>query len=135
MTALRMLAVLLCVILISVSALRADEDKNAWREKVETAVAGGIKLLEAKNYVGFLEAFVEPEMLEKFSKGGSIEDFAKKFGQDKAPVLLKILNKIKDMKPTMEQNGKVASYDVEVEGSPKKGIKFKKIDKYWYIIN
>jgi len=111
---------------------QADE-KNAWREKVDTAVTGGIKLLEAKDYAGFLKAFVEPEMMEKFGDG--IDEFAKMFGEKKGPQLLVVLKKIKDMKPTMEEDGKVASFDVQVEGSSKKGIKFKKIDKYWYIMN
>lgn len=109
------------------------DDKNEWREKVETAITGGIKLLEAKDYAGFLKAFVEPEMLGKFGDG--IDEFAKMFGEKKGPQLLGVLKKIKDMKPTMEQDGKVASFDVEIDGSSKKGIKFKKIDKYWYIIN
>jgi hypothetical protein len=135
MTTTRLLTLLLCGCLLSVQTTRADEDKNAWREKVDTAIAGGIKLLEAKDYAGFLKAFVEPEMMEKFSKDGSIDEFAKMFGEKKGPQLLEVLKKIKYMKPTMEQDGKVASFDVEIEGTSKKGIKFRKIEKYWYIIN
>lgn len=134
MNTIRSLTVLLCGCLLSVSTLRAD-DKDAWREKVDTAIAGGIKLLEAKDYAGFLKAFVEPEMMQKFSEGGSIDEFAKMFGEKKGPQLLGVMKKIKDMKPTMEKDGTIASFDVEIEGVSKKGIKFKKIDKYWYIIN
>ncbi len=134
MTTIRLLAVLMCGCLLSVSTLRAD-DKDAWREKVDTAITGGIKLLEAKDYAGFLQAFVEPDMMKKFSEGGSIDEFAKMFGEKKGPQLLGVMKKIKDLKPTMEEDGKIAKFDVEFEGSSKKGIKFKKIDKYWYIIN
>lgn len=127
------LAVLLSAVTVFGSTARAD-DKNSWREKLETVIPGGIRLLESKDYAAFLQAFVEPEMIEKLG-GGSIDEFAKKFGEKKGPQLLTVMKKIKDMKPTMEQDGKVANFEVEVEGSSKKGIKFKKIDKYWYIIN
>ncbi|HMO36504.1 MAG TPA: hypothetical protein PKA06_10720, partial [Gemmatales bacterium] len=88
----KMVTVLVSLIFLNVAAL-ADES-NTWQEKLETAITEGIKLLEGKEYVKFLKAFVEPPELEELSKGGSIEEFAEKFAVSKGPQLLSVLKNI-----------------------------------------
>ena len=127
-------SVLVCLLAIGLHQVSA-EDKDVVRENLNTAIPYGIKLLEAKEYLAFLKAFVEPEQLKKFSDRGDIEEFANKFGEGKSRQLLLVLKQIKDNKPTLSEDGKKAAYDIQVEGVTKKGITFTKVGKYWYINN
>lgn len=120
------------VSILCFTALQAD-DKQAWREKLDTAIPEGIRLLEAKEYASFLKAFVEPSEFEKLTQTIGLEEFAVKFGEKKAGQLLEVLKHIKGKAPKIDGNDAV--YDVKVEGFSKDKIKFKKVEKYWYIIN
>jgi hypothetical protein len=64
-----------------------------------------------------------------------LEEFPKQFGEHFAPRLLEILRAIKDTKPTMESDGKRATYEFRKEIDGKKSITFVKVEKYWYIQN
>lgn len=125
---------MLCLITMSIEQSRG-EDKDAVREKLDTAIGEGIRLLEAKEYVAFLKNFVEPEAFKKFSEAGNIEDFAQKFGESKAKQLTEVLKSIKTATPKISEDGKKATFDISVEGVSKKNIAFTKIGKYWYINN
>lgn len=124
------------ILLVITAAVAHADDKNAWREKLDTVIPGCIKLLEAKEHVKLLEAIVEPDQLDKLKeKEGGMDAFAMQFGKKKAEMLLKVLKEVKGRNPTMEENGIIASYEVNVEGFPKKALKFRKVDKCWYIMN
>lgn len=129
-----MKAVLSVLTLVLASVMVHAQD-NTWQEKLETAIPEGIKLLEAKEYVKFLKAFVEPPHLQKLSEQGSVEDFAENFGKTKGPQLLKVLQNIKGRTPTLEEEGTKATYEVSVEGVSKKTITFRKHGKTWHIAN
>lgn len=105
------------------------------REKLETLITEGIQLLEAKNYKGFIELYLLPAELKKHTKGISLEEFAKRFGEQEAPHLIECLKEIKGTKPSLEDNGTKATF----AWKPQKGgvvwITFVKVDKYWYIAN
>jgi hypothetical protein len=129
-----MKAVLSVLTLVLVSVMVHAQD-NIWQEKLETAIPEGIKLLEAKEYVKFLKAFVEPAHLQKLSEQGSVEDFAENFGKTKGPQLLKVMQNIKGRTPTLEEEGTKATFEVSVEGVTKKTITFRKHGKTWHITN
>ena len=132
----RALSAMITLLLSMFLALNTHaDDKQAWREKLETVIPEGIRMLEAKEYVPFIKAMVEPEQLGKLTENGPVDEFAERFAKRKAADLLKVLKDIKGRTPSMEENGTVASYEVNVEGFSKKAIKFRKIDKYWYIMN
>ncbi|MFO0814319.1 MAG: hypothetical protein U0796_13925 [Gemmatales bacterium] len=132
----RVLSSMIALVFFACIALNAQaDDKQTWREKLETAIPEGIRMLEAKEYVPFIKAMVEPDQLAKLTENGTVEEFAERFAKRKAADLLKVLKDIKGRTPSMEENGTVASYEVNVEGFSKKAIKFRKVDKYWYIVN
>jgi hypothetical protein len=105
------------------------------REKLETAIPEGVRLLEAKEYATFIKHFAEPDQLKKATRDTSLEAFAKEFGQEKAAILLKVLKSIKDTKPAFSADGKKATYNLKDDVAGKKTITFVKVDKYWYIQN
>lgn len=122
---------------LAVCGLATSEDKADPREKLETIIPLGIKQLEAKDYAKFLKTFVLPEDYEQITKNVSAEEFAKKFGEDNAAKLLKILKAIKDAKPTLDKDGSEATYDIKKEDqvNGKATIVFVKKDKFWYVRN
>ena len=122
---------------VAVCGLATGEDKPDPREKLETIIPLGIKQLEAKDYVKFLKTFVNPEDFEQITKNVSAEEFAKRFGEDKSAGVLKVLKSIKDAKPTLDKDGKEATFDIKKEDqvNDKPTIVFVKKDKFWYIRN
>lgn len=102
------------------------------REKLDTAIAEGIRLLETKDYVKFLSTFVPPEVLA--ARGKSIEEFAAEFSQGRAVEALAALKYIQSSKPAMSADGTSAFY--EISPPPERGprsMTWSKIGKYWYI--
>jgi hypothetical protein len=118
--------------LLSLNTL-ADEKKPDPREKVETALAEAIRLLEAKDYTTVIKNFAPPEVLEKMTKEKSLEEVAKGFGEGKGPRLLKVLKATKDVKPKLNNAGDKATFELPEEVNSKKSVSFIKVGKYWYI--
>jgi len=119
--------------LLAVVGLAAADSKADPREKPETAVPEGIRLLEAKDYATFLTNFVPPDDLKKITAKASLDEFAKRFGENKAPQLLQVLKSIRDSKPALDPSGKKATYELKEQIEGKKSIIWVKVDKYWYI--
>jgi hypothetical protein len=130
-------AVLACVVGFAAlgRAAPAKPAKADPREKLETAIPEGIRLLEAKEHKTFLQKFAAPDDLARFTRKLSLEELARQFGKDKAVVLLKILRSVKGKKPTIEAKGKKATFKHNVKGAGKESISFVKVDKFWYIQN
>lgn len=121
-------------LLLCAGSTMADE-KRTFQENLDTAIAEGIKMLEGQEYARFLKHYVEPDQFKKFSEQGDIDEFAKKFSEKKAKIILDVLKSIKGKTPKMEEDGKKASFEIKLEGFPKDSIVFARIDKYWYIKN
>ncbi|HMP01898.1 MAG TPA: hypothetical protein PKD86_10740 [Gemmatales bacterium] len=124
----------LCLVAVSIGFVTAD-DKPHPREKLDTAILEGIRLLEAKEYAAFLKAFVLPEELKQITESVSMEVFAQQFGERKAPRLLEVLKEVKGAKPAMDPQGAEATYELKEEIAGKKKITFIKSGKLWYIKN
>ena len=118
-----------------VAPVVAQDVKPESRQALETAIPEGLRLLEAKEYKAFVEVFVAPADLKKITERTSLEEFAKDFGDRKAPLLLEVLKEIKGTKPSLDDNGTKATFALKEERDGKKSITFVKIDKYWYIKN
>lgn len=133
----RLLSLLVLFLLsaVDVTVARAEDPKPDPREKLETAIPDGIKLLTAKEFKPFIEKFVAPDDLKEITKKTTIEEFAKRFGEEKAATLLKVLENIKDTKPTFDKTETKATYTLTQTIGNKKTITFKKVEKYWYIQN
>jgi hypothetical protein len=121
--------------LLFVTPVLSDDDHPERREQLATAIPEGIRLLEAKEFESFLKSFVPPEDLKRITEETSLAEFAKTFGQRKAPRLLEVLTEIKDEKPVFGKNETEATYTLKKEIGGKKSLTFVMIDKYWYIRN
>ena len=102
------------------------------RERLDTAIAEGIKLLEAKEHAKFLTMFVAPDVL---ASRGPIEQFAADFASRRASAALEALKQIQKLKPAMSADGLTATYGPLTPG-PVGGptsMTWGKIGKYWYI--
>jgi hypothetical protein len=133
----RLLYILFFFLLSAVEAtvVLAQDPKPDPREKLETAIPESIKMLTAKEFKPFIEKFVAPDDLKEITKRTTVEEFAKRFGEEKAETLLKVLEDIKDTKPTFDKTETKATYTLTQTIGSKKSITFKKVEKYWYIQN
>jgi hypothetical protein len=120
---------------VGLVALVTAQGKADPREKLETAIPEAIRLLEAKEHETLLKSFVPPDELKQLTNGMSLEEFAKRFGKSHAPTLLQILQAVKDKKPTLDPDGKKATFKHGIKDAPKDSITFVKIDNFWYIQN
>jgi hypothetical protein len=127
-------AILLCFLLLSILAAAPAPKANP-REQLKTAIPEAIRLLEAREYMTFLKTFVAPDDLKKITKDKPLDELATFFAENKAAQLLKALKSIKDAKPTRDDSGKKATYQLGEEIAGKKTITWVKVDKYWYIRN
>ena len=90
----------------------------------------GIAMLEAKQYVEFLDRFIHPNEKDSILENVSIEKFARDFGKEKAADLLQALKTTKRTYPIMSTDGQTASYNIQP-----RPLVFGKIDGLWYILN
>lgn len=109
------------------------QEKADPREKLDTAIAEAIRLLEAKDYETLLKNFVPPDELKRITERKSFDEFVKEFSKGKAATLLEVLKWAKDKKPTLDKDGRRADFGPYKEGS--KSFKMYKIGDYWYIGN
>ncbi len=124
-------AALACV--VAFAALVRGQTKADPREKLDTAIPEAIRLLEAKKYETFLQKYVVPDQLKEIIKAVSLEEFAQSFGRNKAPALLRVLKAVKGKKPSLDKEGKKATFKHGVKGVPYDSITFVKVDKFWYM--
>ncbi len=91
--------------------------------------------MEDQKYDAFIKSFVPPADLKKIPEGEERKEFAKTFGERKAPILIKVLKEIKDAKPSLDDSGTKATFALKEPLGGKKSINFVKIEKYWYLKN
>jgi len=113
----------------------AADAKPDPRTKLETAIPYAIQLLEAGNHETFIRQFMPPDKFAKHTAQTPLNEIVAQFGQQKAPRLLVVLNVIKDLKPTMDDQGTKAAYELKEPANGKKSVIFVKIGDYWYIAN
>ena len=102
------------------------------REKLDTAIAEGVRLLEKKDYVAFLTAFVTPADLA--ARGKSVEDFAAEFATERGEVALVALKQIQTLKPAMSADGTSATFQLHLADERAPGaMTWTKIGARWYI--
>lgn len=122
--------------LLAAGGLVAADSKADPRENLETALPEAIRRLEAKEYTSFLRDFVSPDDLKGITEQGPLDEFAKAFGEGKAAQLLQVLKSIVDAKPTLNESGNEATYELkDAPSDSKKTITWMKIGEFWYIQN
>jgi hypothetical protein len=109
------------------------------REQLSTAVAHGIKLLEARDHARFLREFVSPDDAKQIfgqEPGGPDNPrLAEQFGKQKAPQLLEALREAQRASPQYENNGQLAAFPLKTPIGSRRALAFVKVGKYWYIKN
>ena len=126
----------ICLAIVLTVAQSAPAAKPDPREQLPTAIAEGIRLLEAKQYLAFISAFVTPAEVKSRSDRGDLEAFAQKFGESpRAAALLAALKEIQQVKPIMDKGDTVATFPLSpMDGRPNT-LRFEKIGKYWHLAN
>jgi hypothetical protein len=123
---------IVCLIAWLVAVPQRGAAKPDPREELQTAIAEGIRLLEAREYKTFVTTFVPAEELKK---RGDIDAFVEKFSGPRAAQLLAALKEIQTAKPVMDDSGTRATFGLQAaEGRPN-SLRFEKIGRYWYIAN
>ena len=135
MTTVRFASILFSLLLLMIGQVQADTTPNP-REKLQTAIPEGIRLLETKEYITFLKNFMNPCDLEQFIKEeNSLEEGAKMFAEEKAQRLLEIFKEIQDVKPKFENNGNKAIFQLKDNDEGIHTIIFVRFERYWYILD
>ena len=131
-----MTLVTLCAVLVlgatPPAAVQADP-----REQLTTAVAHGIKLLEAKDHLRFMKEFISPDDMKKVlgSRPEIDATMAQKFGEQKAPLLLEALKDAQKGTPRYDAEGVTAVYPLKTPIGGREVLAFVKVGKLWYIRN
>jgi hypothetical protein len=114
----------------------AEDVKVDPRETLEASLCEGIRLLEAKERNAFLEGFVTPTDLNEYTKGKSLDELAKDFGEQKSLMLLKVLKEIKGATPILKKTATEVTFGFDkAKIGKKKAVAFVKMGKYWHIQN
>ena len=107
-------------------------------EDISKHVASGIELIEAKKYTEFLTAFVLPEEFKAIvAKRGSVDEFAKHFGEARAESMLERLKYVKGKKVWITADGLTAVFDLKTSNikDVKPYLCLVKVDGKWYMKN
>ncbi len=114
-------------------SLNAADATDA-REKLGIIIPHGIALLEKGDHKTFIQTFVSPDDLKKFSDKSSLDEFVLEFGKEKAAVLLTVLKSIQGSQPRIWGDGKKATFDIpENISSSRRLISFTLIGQHWFI--
>jgi hypothetical protein len=121
----------------SPSAQAAAAQSPDPRTKPQTLVAEGIRLLEAKDYVKFLQTFVPPDEFKRLSEQASAEQIVASAGfSERIGMLLTALKSIKDATPALDAEGATATYQLKepILGN-RDTMVFIKVGDFWYLRN
>jgi hypothetical protein len=130
----RRFAAPLCLVFLAVASLAADEKKPDPRENIGTLIPHGIKLMEAKKYKEFMEAFVPPADLARMKESGMFDEIAKKFGEgNKATQLLAALKEVNGSVPEYNDDKTEATFKLKTPQGNKKSLDFKQVGTYWVL--
>jgi hypothetical protein len=126
------MSVTVCLLALLVAVPQRGPARPDPREQLTTAIAEGIRLLEAKEYKAFVMTFVPAEELKK---RGDIDAFVEKFAGPRASQLLAALKEIQTATPVMDESGTKATFALQAAGGRPNSLRFERIGGYWYIAN
>jgi hypothetical protein len=104
------------------------------QDALGAAIAHGLALLRAKDYTGFLKAFVPPDELKKMTEDSTLEKEAAQIASELGGNVLAIFERIQDIRPVLNKEGTLATFTLPGEGvDGEHEFTFKRIGKDWYI--
>ncbi len=122
------------------SSAAAPSSSGAWQSAAVEAVAGSprdaidrmLKLLREGAVEELFNTLVDPADLKKLTDSEPLSDVIAAFRKEgKDRDLVKLLVRVRDMTPNIDQAEHTATYDQEGE----KTIRFHEIDGRWYVMN
>lgn len=113
----------------------AKKKLYALHKHLRTLITQGSQLLKKKKYAAFLQRFISPKDKKRILGSSSMKALAPRFGKYKAAMLLSVFEWIHDQKPTLSKNQKQATYSLKGfrSSTPKKELRFVKIQGIWYV--
>ncbi|MBS1911853.1 MAG: hypothetical protein JST22_07690 [Bacteroidetes bacterium] len=102
-------------------------------EHLRAAIDSGIAMLESQHYRDFLDRFVEPSQRTKVMEGMEMDAKARQFGMEKADMVLEALKSIRRRKPTMTEDGSIATFRLPKKIDSHRSIEFSRVDGVWYL--
>jgi hypothetical protein len=129
-----MIAVMLFAI-VSTGLLQTPAQAADPRREPATAIAEGIRLLEAKDYVTFVKTCFRPSEVEELTKKfGTVEDVAKALEKAGKPAqLLEVLKAASTLTPTLNATGTRADYKFEKPVAGANRLSLAKVGDLWYL--
>lgn len=128
---------LLCLVVVLIK--NSAGDPQARQESLETAIPEAIRLLDAGEYELFLRRYIPPEKLQELEAKGGFAPFVKGLEEVKGSYLPALLRQAQEQKtPPLQNNKPIVEYRIDAKKLGEKGpshLRFRKIDKYWYIDN
>ncbi len=103
----------------------------ALRATIDSCIA----MVEAGEYVAFLERVVHPDDRERYASRGGYEELAKEFAGEKAEVLLRVLKYVRTRTPKFTKAETVATFKLKKGMAPRNTIAFVAVDGVWYLSN
>ncbi|MCC7438854.1 MAG: hypothetical protein IT211_10215 [Armatimonadetes bacterium] len=133
---------LLCamVAIAAPTAARAAGEYHITRDtalaSLKSSIRQAISMIEAKEYVPFLQRFVRPADMEALLNDcETLEQCAEQFAMEKAEILLQVLKKTKNRKPRMNRKASTATFTIPSPGEGKTSITWEQVQGVWYIRN
>lgn len=103
------------------------------RTEPETALALATKLMESKDYAGFLKTFARPSELAELLAKRSLAEVAAEFGRERATDLLAALKAALMTEPTYNTDRTRVDYRFQKPFGRERAVTLVKIDAYWYL--
>lgn len=124
-------------LIVGLVAAQADcaygPKKELTEEKPEAAIEAAVKLLEAKDYTGFLMRLMDPDELAEALKGMQLDELAKFEVEYRAEKLLRDFKLLKGTKPELNKEATRAVFRANDPNGKKVEVTFKKVKGSWYV--
>jgi hypothetical protein len=128
-------AAMLCICAVAPAFAEDNGGNNGTPEQLTKALNEGIAMLDSKQYETFIERFVMPEDKVKKLKSKTMDQLVLGFAREKADSLERIFQSLKTKTPEISDDGKKATYTIEMEPRKKQKIEFRRIGNEWYLKN
>lgn len=124
-------------ILVVIALLAAGDEPNRLEEKRGTlpgTLTGMIDLLEEKKHAELIREYAHPEDLKRLAETTTLDKVVERFADRKAEALLENLKAVRQIPPTLSENGTQAAFEPP-PGAKLRKLEFELVGGKWYIRN
>ena len=126
---------LIFAVLIGLGSGEKEEPAANPQAELNSAISYGLELLNEKDYENFIQKLARPADLKKILETKKLDELVEAFSSDKAKKTILALKHIQNVEPTLNEDGTVAEFPLELNGFPQKTIVFERVEGLWYIRN